>query len=154
MRQAGITLSDRRAVKMQKLIAAAAALDGRTTPAPGDLWPLILAVPTQEQQALAREILRDLLEPTANATLRMAAEEASAGPLARAARLAHAGQALLSNPPATNAPAEEAEAWKLRLEGIAREIDAGFTLESMPQALAEVRARIVKALEVESGEQQ
>ena len=152
LRQAGITLSDRRAVKVQKLIAAAAALDGRTVPAPGDLWPLILAVPTQEQQTLAREILRDLLEPTANATLRMAAEEASAGPLARAARLAHAGQELLSNPPAANAPAEEEEGWKLRLEGLAREIDAGFTLESLPSALAEVRAQIVKALQVESEE--
>lgn len=150
LRQAGIMLSDRRAVKVQKLIAAAAALDGRAQPTQGDLWPLVLAVPTQEQQALSREILRDLLEPTANATLRMAAEEASAGPLARAARLAEAGQALLSNRPAADVSAEEAEAWKLRLEGIAREIDAGFTIESLPPALTEVRAQIVQTLETES----
>src|SRR5687768_17744795 len=36
--------------------------------------------------------------------------------------------------------------WQLRLEGIAREIDAGFAPETMPAELAEVRARIVDAL--------
>jgi MoxR-like ATPase len=34
-------------------------------------------------------------------------------------------------------------AWQLRLEGIAREIDAGFTADQLPPDLADVRARIV-----------
>jgi MoxR-like ATPase len=58
LRSAGIALSDRRAVKAQFLIAAAALLDGRTSPAEADLWPLIFVVPTAKQQDIARESLR------------------------------------------------------------------------------------------------
>jgi MoxR-like ATPase len=143
LRGAGIQLSDRRVVKVQQLVAAAAALAGRDTPGQADLWPLVLAVPTREQQTIAREALRDLLEPTENPALAAAAEQASAGPLARATRLEAAGRALLAERPADDAALE---GWKLKLEGVAREIDAGFTPSSMPASLAEVRAGIVQAL--------
>ncbi|WP_253977130.1 hypothetical protein [Myxococcus dinghuensis] len=83
LRSAGIPFSDRRAVKVQKLVAAAV-LAGRSAPGVADLWPLVYAVPTQESQALARDVLRDLLASTENASLSAAALEASAGPLARA----------------------------------------------------------------------
>ena len=143
LRGAGILLSDRRAVHAQGLVAAAAALAGRMRPTDADLWPLILAVPTREQQSLARECLSEILAQTENATLPAAAEEASLGPLARASRIASAGREALRARPHG---AEEAEEWLLRLEGIAREIDAGFAPESMPDDLLEVRSRIVDAL--------
>ncbi|HEX7181679.1 MAG TPA: AAA family ATPase [Thermoanaerobaculia bacterium] len=143
LRGAGIVLSDRRAVKAQRLIAAAAALAGRTRPTDADLWPLILAVPNREQQSLARECLDDVLAQSENAALPAAAEEASLGPLARAARIAAAGREALRARPQS---ADEVGDWCLRLEGIAREIDAGFAPEALPGELAEVRAGIVEAL--------
>ncbi len=150
LRGAGIVLSDRRAVKSQRLVAAAAALAGRTKPTDADLWPLVLVVPTREQQSLARECLGDVLALSENATLPAAAEEASLGPLARASRIADAGREALRLRPSAG---EETESWCLRLEGIAREIDAGFAPEALPVDLAEVRAGIVAALrEVSSRE--
>jgi MoxR-like ATPase len=146
LRGAGIALSDRRVVKAQKLIAAAAVLAGRTKPDEADLWTLVFAVPTREQQSLARDSLRELLDRTENATLPAAAEEASLGRLARASRITAAGRSLLAIQPENHA----VEAWRLKLEGIAREIDAGFAVEQMPEELAEVRAQIVEALKYTS----
>jgi MoxR-like ATPase len=146
LRAAGITLTDRRAVKVQKLIAAAAALAGRETPTEADLWPIILAVPTREEQTVARECLRDLLSRAENSALAAAAEEASLGPLARAARIVEAGRLALSARPSGD-DGREREGWQLRLEGIAREIDAGFTAETLPADLAEIRRQIVAILQ-------
>ena len=145
LRAAGIPLSDRRAVRLQALVAAAAALAGRATPGEADLWPIVFAVPAADGQRLAREVLRDLLLPSENATLPAAAEEASAGPRARATRLARAGdEALAELPAAGDAPAEER--WRVKLEAIAREIDAGFAPSDLPDGLGAVRVRIVEAL--------
>lgn len=138
LRGAGIALSDRRAVKIQRLIASAAVLAGRSVPTESDVWPIVYAVPTREQQSIARETLRDLLDRTENPALPAAAEEASLGSLARAARLVDAGTQLFDARP----DGDDAE-WRLRLEGIAREIDAGFAPERVPPALAELRQRIV-----------
>ena len=143
LRQSGVVVSDRRVVKAQKLVAAAAVLDGRQTPTEADLWPLVLAVPTREEQDTARETWRDLLALSHNATLPAAAEEASRGPLARAARLDKAARELLNNVPPE--PIEYSN-WKLKLEGIAREIDAGFSIETLPPNLAESRAHLVQIL--------
>jgi len=146
LRGAGIQLSDRRAVKSQRLVAAAAVLAGRQTATQADLWPLLLAVPTREQQELARECLREVLARAENAALPAAAEEASLGPLARAARLARAGREALGEQPGD--PEARAD-WLLRLEGIAREIDAGFAADSMPAELAAVREQIVEGLRLQ-----
>jgi MoxR-like ATPase len=145
LRGAGILLSDRRAVRAQNLVAAAGALAGRTQPTAADLWPIVLAVPTREQQSSARESLADALAESENQTVPNAAEEASLGPLARATRLVAAGQEALAARPADDA-AEAVEEWCLRIEGILREIDAGFALEAMPSALNDVRGRLVAAL--------
>ncbi len=145
LRAAGILLTDRRAVRVQRLIAAAAILAGRTTPTEADLWPLILALPTAEEQTLGRESLRDLLTATENATLRAAAEEASLGPLARAARLADSGRLTLAARPETT-EAGPLAVWRLKLEGIIREIDAGFAPETLPPDLATVRTQIAHIL--------
>jgi MoxR-like ATPase len=144
LRSAGIVLSDRRVVKAQSLIAAAAVVAGRSRPSDADLWPLIYVVPTQEQQEIARESLRDLLRHTENVTLPAAAEDASAGPLVRARRLALSANELLATPPAGDG--ETAQSWRLKLEGVVREIDASFTAEAMPPNLTEARARIVAHL--------
>ncbi len=145
LRGAGIELSDRRVVRVQRLCAAAAALAGRGVASAADLWPIIYAVPTAEAQRLARAALKPMLEATANAALPTAAAEASLGPVARAAKLVQAGQALLDLPPA---PGDDtsAWAWRLKLEGVAREIDAGFDPGALPAELAALRARVVELL--------
>ncbi|PYP82460.1 MAG: AAA family ATPase [Candidatus Angelobacter sp. Gp1-AA117] len=144
LRMAGVSLSDRRVVKAQFLIAAAAMLAGRSAATEADLWPLIYVVPTPQQQDIARESLRELLAATDNSTLPSAAEQASAGPLMRAIRLGLAGKELLHAQPAD--PAEK-DAWRLKLEGILREIDAGLAPEQMNEELSGVRAAIVKVLD-------
>lgn len=149
MRGSGINISDRRAVKMQRLIASAAILDGRITAEIADLWTLIYAVPTHEQQSLARDALHELLSETENKTLPFAAEDASLGALARATRIAHIARETLQNRPPDN---ESQDAWRLQIEGIAREIDAGFNRETMPPDLAEVRAQVVRILGAEEKE--
>ena len=100
----------------------------------------MLTVPTLEQQAVARESLRDLLQHSQNQALSSLAEETSQGPLARATRIARAAEHLLTIKPATPEALNE---WKLKLEGIAREIDACFLPEKLPSELVEFRQKIV-----------
>lgn len=142
LRSAGVRLTDRRAVKVQRLVAAAATLDGRTTATRADLWPILFAVPSAEAQAVAREALRDVLAESKNSSLPAAAMDASLGPEARAARIAAAGRELLAaRPPDADAPS--VSAWRLKLEGVAREIDAGFAPDKLPSELKAVREQIV-----------
>lgn len=145
LRRAGVALSDRRVVKTQMLIAAAAALAGREAPTAADLWPVVAAIPTADGQALARDVLRDVLSASENATLMTAATEASLGPAARAAQIEAAARAVLEQKPAGETGAE-LDVWKLKLEAVARTIDAGFSAEHLPPNLAAVRATIVATL--------
>lgn len=144
LRGAGITLSDRRAVKVQRLVAAAAALDGRAVASGSDLWPIVYAVPTREEQDEARTLLRERLERASSGALGAAAEDASHGPAARATRIAEVARGLLGAAPGDAAP--ERAAWRLKLEGVAREIDAGFAPDAVPAALAGVRGEIAAAI--------
>jgi len=148
IRGAGIQLSDRRVVRSQRLIAAAAALAGRQEAHPADLWPLIHCIPTRDCQTIAREALSQVLSDASNATLEVAALEASSGPAARARRLILRADELLNETPGPGA-ADEVERWRLRVEGIARDIDAGFARDTLPPDLAATRERIVKALKAE-----
>lgn len=140
LRRAGVYLSDRRVVKIQSLIAAAAALRGEPTANEADLWPMILAIPKREEQTIAREVLRELLINTENIPLNSVAEDASRGPLARGARLVAEAAIALQEAPDPNS--DRYFGWTLRLEGIAREIDAGFSHEQLSPELFEVRNRI------------
>lgn len=140
LRKEGIELSDRRAVRAQRLIAAAAALAGRQRPTTADLWPLVFAVPERDEQEQAREVLKGVLSLSENQVLPHAAEHASAGPAARAERLAQAGVELME------APGPRDAAWQLRVEGILREIDAGFAEEQRPSRLISIRARLADAV--------
>ncbi len=141
LRNAGIILSDRRIVKIQRLVAAAGALGGRQGPTEADLWPLVYAVPDGESQTLARTVLRDLLSASENQALPAATEEASLGPAARATRIAQAANQLLQSEPEEP---EEQKRWRLRLEGVAREMDAAFDTETLPDDLAGIRRQIVE----------
>jgi len=144
LRRNGVDLSDRRAVKCQRLVAAAAALAGRPAPTTQDLWPIVFAAPTADAQRVAKDALRDLLSDAESASLPAAAEEASRGPAARAARLLAAAEARLVALP----EGPEARAgWQLELEGIARDIDAAFRPEDLPEDLAAARARILEAVQ-------
>jgi MoxR-like ATPase len=145
LRGAGVVLSDRRTVKVQRLVAAAAALAGRGAATRADLWPLVFAVPDAADQDRAREVLRRLLEETESSTLPQAAEVASAGPRARAERLRRAGRALLDAGPADG----DLEGWRLRLEGVLREIDASTPERERPPELQGVRAELAR--EVQAG---
>jgi MoxR-like ATPase len=157
LRSTGIALSDRRVVRIQRLIAAAAALAGRERPTAADLWPLVFALPTDAAQSLGRDVLRDLLAASESGTLLSAPAEGSLGPLAKAARIVRDGDALLAeapqdgpdgeNDPAAREGAREVrEIWRLRVEGIAREIDAAFTRDTLPPDVAALRKRIVDVL--------
>lgn len=144
VRKAGIDLSDRRVVKIQRLVAAAAVLAGRDVATEADLWPLVTAVPTVHAQARAREVLHDLLEPSENRALVSAAVHASAGPQARAHGLHEAGEALLAS-------TARDLGWRLKVEGVLREVDAGFDVARLPPVLADTRGRLVEALGAPAG---
>ncbi len=90
-------------------------------------------------------MLRELLARSENATLPAAAEEASLGPLARVARIVSAGQGIFQVRPDEANPLA-LEGWRLKLEGLAREIDAGFAANAMPPELAQLRSEIVEAV--------
>lgn len=136
LRSSGLTLSDRRIVKTQRLIAAAAVLAGRSAATEADLWPLFYVLPTREAQASAQEVLRDSLVSAANPTLRAAVEHAALQPVSRTARLIEAAQSCLSDP--------ESPALRTLAEALLREIDANFTAQSLPPELAVERGRLIE----------
>ncbi|MEV6212861.1 AAA family ATPase [Kitasatospora sp. NPDC051914] len=142
LRAAGVPVSDRRAVRSQRLVAAAAVLDGRDRATTRDLWVLPLIAPTADAQALARDTLADLIEKSANHNLVHAAEEMSRSAHARAERLARSAAALLAEHGALPGGPDS----RLRLEGVLREIDAGFDPDDLPAVLAGVRADLVVAV--------
>lgn len=138
LRKENINLSDRRIVKSQRLIAAAAVLDGREQPTSADLWPLIYAIANEEDQITARELLHDQLSESNNSALGAAVEEASKGILARAQRLVDQVETMLALP--------DQERNILALEALGREIDTGFGLNTMPEPLKLAREKLITTL--------
>jgi MoxR-like ATPase len=141
LRSAGIQLSDRRVVRSQALIAAAAVLDGRSEASAADLWTLPLVVPTAEAQHVARATLADVLATAQSIVLPNAAEEYSSGLLARARRLVETGRGQL----ASSSTATDQDA-RLRMEATLREIDASFAPAEITGELADVRAALIAAV--------
>ncbi|MFI1383510.1 hypothetical protein [Embleya sp. NPDC020886] len=135
LRAAGVPITDRRAVRSQRLVAAAAVLDGRAVAEPGDLWTLPLIAPTADAQAAARDVLVDLIGAAGSGSLCHAAEEYSHGSAARARRLAATGRDLL----ARFGPEPSDGDRRLRLEAVLREIDAGFATPDLDVELAAIR---------------
>ncbi|QWP79145.1 AAA family ATPase [Lysobacter sp. K5869] len=137
LRGAGLSLSDRRIVKVQRLIAAATVLAGRDSASEADLWPLFYVMPTREAQLAAQEVLRDSLAAAANPTLRAAVEHAALQPVSRVARLLEAARNCLAG--AADAPGAGVIA-----EALLREIDANFDSDRLPAELAAERARLAE----------
>jgi MoxR-like ATPase len=145
LRRAGVELSDRRVVKVQRLCAAAAVLSGRLEPTDADLWPILYAVPTLDGQRLAQDVLKDVLQHSQSSTLLAATEAASNAPAARAARILETAQSLFSQAP-TSDDLSAQERWRLKLEGVAREIDASFDPSALPEALVPVRLKLTELI--------
>lgn len=138
LRSAGVAVSDRRAVRAQRLVAAAAVLDGRLRAGAEDLWVLPLIAPSADGQALAVSVLADLMETAGNRTLPHASEAFSHGPAARADRLATVGTDLLAELDVDPVPDD-----RLRIEALLREIDASFAQGDLPEHLSEVRGALM-----------
>lgn len=141
LRSAGVPLSDRRAVRAQRLVAAAAVLDGRTTAGPQDLWVLPLIAPSADGQQLAVSVLGDLMAQSTNQTLPHASETFSQGAEARAARLSSVATELIIRIDGAPTPDD-----RLRIEAVLREIDASFEPESVPEHLAAARSALIARL--------
>ncbi|WP_343730886.1 AAA family ATPase [Duganella sp.] len=136
LRQANIQLSDRRIVKAQQLIAAAAVLAGRQAATGADLWPLLYVIPTASGQQSAREVLREVLAEARHPLLQAVVEQAAQQPLARVARLVESADLLLM----------QADAAVPAVEALLREIDANFDATQLPADLAPRRGKLVAAL--------
>lgn len=78
LRMAGLALSDRRAVKLQRLLAASALLCQRTEAIPSDLWVLRYCWDTDEQ----REVLASLVDTIVQADAQPGQHPRAAGPTA------------------------------------------------------------------------
>ena len=141
LRRAGQHLSDRRIVRSQRLVAAAAVLAGREVATDADLWPLFYMLPTAQAQSAAREALRGTLAIAANPTLRGAVEQAALQPVSRADRLVQAARSCLREGGTANG-ADEATSRTLA-EALLREIDANFAADALPPELAAERSRLV-----------
>lgn len=68
LRHAGIAISDRRAVKLQRLAAASAVMCGRSAATVTDLWVLKYIWDTEEQQDVLAETVTDAIKAAASET--------------------------------------------------------------------------------------
>lgn len=138
LRRAGIGLSDRRIVRTQRLVAAAAVLAGRAAAGPADVWPLLFAIPTQAGQASARDVLRDVLAQADHPLLHAVTESTAQTPQSRRARLVEQADRLLlaANGKPARAP----------VEALLREIDANFDPAALPVDLGERRAQLIGSI--------
>jgi MoxR-like ATPase len=150
LRRGGIVLSDRRIVRSQRLIAAAAAVAGRDHATRADLWPLVFVVPTAAEQAAACELLGSRLDLTDNDILAAAAEAASQSPAARARRWASAGELLLAEASSSGtlspAVAGDMATMRLRIEAWLRTVDGGLASEARPAELNQIRDRLIATI--------
>jgi len=137
LRQAGIQLSDRRIVKSQRLIAAAAVLAGRLQATQADLWPILYVLPTKEAQNSAREVLREVFANSTHPNLLSAVEQATLQPLSRLGRLIESAQGCVARTDADR---------QLEAEALLREIDANFASDAVPAELAPWRATLAQLL--------
>ncbi len=138
LRQSHVHLSDRRIVKAQQLIAAAAVLAGRQAATRADLWPLLYVIPTAAGQVRARETLRDLLAEASHPLLHAVVEQVAQQPMARLARFVESADLLLVGTKLIGASSQ--------IEALLREIDANFDAAQMPEQLAERRQRLIASL--------
>lgn len=145
VRLIGVTLSDRKLVKGQKLIAAAALLRGSGVAGPEDLWPITYLVQSKAQQEQVRELLHAELQHSRNPVLTGSVAQATYGPTAHAAYLTEQASLLLEARPALASDPLH-EIWLVRLETMLTRIDAAFDAKTLPQQLRVVHASIESLL--------
>lgn len=150
IRLLGVTLSDRKLVKGQKLIAAATLLRGASAAGPEDLWPITYLVQSKLQQEEVREVLHAELAQSRNPVLTDSVAKATYGPTAHAAHLTEQAALLLESRPAT-ADDPSHEIWLVRLETMLTRIDAAFDSKALPQQLGILRTGIEEALNAQPG---
>ncbi len=139
LRAAGLVITDRRAVRLMRLIAAAAVLDGRRTAAADDLWVLPLIAPNLDAQRTTQELLADVMADARSATLPHAADQLARGRAARAQRLTATATSLVGRLAGAPATADQ----RLRIEATLRDIDATFDTRDLPGPLRDARAQLV-----------
>ncbi len=79
LRHAGIAISDRRAVKFQRLMAASALLSGRMEVQPSDLWIMRYTWDTEEQQEVLTALVGEAIERHADQSTGTAHPRSKAG---------------------------------------------------------------------------
>lgn len=143
LRAAGVQLSDRRIVKSQRLIAAAAVLAGRLQATEADLWPLFYVLPTDDAQQSARDVLREQFAGAVSHHLSFAAEQAAMQPLSRAGRLLAEAERCLAG-------GGDDRQQQGDMEALLREIDANYSPQTLPPELAGLRSRLAERIAVSS----
>lgn len=141
----GLSFSDRRIVRGQKLIAAAAVLAGRESATLADLWPVIYMIQDRNLQEQAKELLAEELQLAENSILDQAAKTAAYGPAAYATDLSKSAHSHLDTKPQMRED-PSFEAWCIRAEGMIARIDAGFAEDARPETLALARSALVAAI--------
>ncbi len=142
LRNRGVGLSDRRIVKGQKLIAAAALVNGRMKAGPEDLWPIVYLLQDKDVQQEMRDLLQEELSKSSNETFPSAVKEASMGAHAHVQDLLKYGLELLEDKPKLQ-NGMTWEKWLVQAEALLTQIDAGFSEGSLPENLAPLRAGLV-----------
>ncbi|MEO9515885.1 MAG: AAA family ATPase [Paracoccaceae bacterium] len=145
LRVSGLVLSDRRLVKGQKLIAAAALLAGRTKASLADLWPVVYMVQDKGLQTEVKDLLAAELAKGENALLVESVGYSSFGPQALANELVQYGQKLLEGKPTL--PSDPAfEMWQVKLEALLIRIDAGFPEDDLPESLSLLKSGLIASV--------
>lgn len=145
LRTAGIALSDRRVVRTQRLVSAAATLRGASRASTEDLWPLVFTIADLDGQRRAQESLRELLSDARNPALVAATEFAASSAASRAERLV--AQALELGTTYSEATGQERTDARLRVAAWLREVDASVRPEQLTDTLREQRQHFQSLLE-------
>jgi MoxR-like ATPase len=148
LRNRGVNLSDRRLVKGQKCIAAAALVAGRMEAGPQDLWPIIFLIQDKAVQQDIRDLLQEELKASTNDVFANAVKEASLGAHAHIQDLQRYGLKLLEDKPKLQAGMSW-EAWLVRAEALLTQIDAGFRKDALPENLRSLRAGLAAICQAE-----
>lgn len=120
LRQAGVAISDRRAVRLQRVVAGSALLAGRTEARVSDLWIFAHVWDREEQIEIIATLVRDVLDKAgvAPGDHPRAHHGGAPDPEALAAALTKLAQRLATVLPGDTAPADELRLLAARVEWV------------------------------------
>lgn len=145
LRVRGLELSDRRVVRGQKLVAAAALLANRKRATAADLWPVLYLVQDEGLQEEVKEFLAAELADGENEILRESVRQSSFGQQSLSDELGAYGRSLLHEKPPISEGAQQYEAWQVKVEALLIRLDAGYSDGQMPSPLAALRHELAAA---------